>query len=160
MLKENQMKEEFDVQCIGLLQTSLHGWPRLFIILRGIKEILNLPGNNFLSLKYLSFRIIFEDFETFPFIKRPFRTGQNNRHNSVGPWGDNLMEVRFTVVEGSDFRDFDKWQLNRGWPSNTGLSVYAFKKTYFLSLGLLREVIFKVKGSKEYFNYSSTLTIF
>ena len=30
------------------------------------------------------------------------------------------MEVKFTVNKESDFRDFDRWPLNRGWPLNTG----------------------------------------
>jgi len=31
------------------------------------------------------------------------------------------MEVKFTVKnKGSDFRDFEWWPLNRGWPLNTG----------------------------------------
>ena len=34
---------------------------------------------------------------------------------------DRLIEVKITVIKGSNFRDFDNWPLNRRWPLNTGL---------------------------------------
>ena len=33
--------------------------------------------------------------------------------------GDRLKQVRITVIKESNFRDFDNWPLNRGWPLNT-----------------------------------------
>ena len=68
-------------------------------------------------------------FEWFPFTKWLFNTGQDNRNSSSGlskGWprplnrGDRLIEVKITVIKGSNFRDFDNWPLNRGWPLNTG----------------------------------------
>ena len=68
-------------------------------------------------------------FEWFPFTKWPFNTGQDNRNSSSGltkGWprplnrGDRLIEVKITVINGSNFRDFDNWPLNRGWPLNAG----------------------------------------
>ena len=38
--------------------------------------------------------------------------------------GDRLIEVKITVIKGSNFRDFDNWPLNRGWPLNTGSTVF------------------------------------
>ena len=68
-------------------------------------------------------------FDLFPFTKWPLNTGQDNRNSSSGlskGWprplnrGDRLIEVKITVIKGSNFRDFDNWPLNRGWPLNTG----------------------------------------
>ena len=78
-------------------------------------------------------------FEWFPFTKWPFNTGQDNRNSSSGlskGWprplnrGDCLIEVKIAVIKGSNFRGFDNWPLNRGWPLNTGPLIQV--RLYFL----------------------------
>ena len=54
-----------------------------------------------------------------------FNTGQDNKNSLLGlskGWcqplnkGDSLIEVRITVIKGSNFQNFDNWPLYRGWP--------------------------------------------
>ena len=68
---------------------------------------------------------------------------QDKRNSSLGlsiGWprplnrGDRLIQVSITVIKGRNFRDFDNWPLNRGWPLNTvplntGSTVFRFNKT-------------------------------
>ena len=45
--------------------------------------------------------------------------------------GDHLIEVKITVIKGSNFQDFDNWPLNRGWPLNTGSIVFLTRDVLF-----------------------------
>ena len=80
-------------------------------------------------------------FEWFPFRKWPFKTGQDNRNSLLGlskgcprplNRGDRLIEEKITIIKGHNFRDFDNWPLNGGWPLytvplNTGFTVIFFQ---------------------------------
>ena len=62
---------------------------------------------------------------------------------------DRLIHVKITVIKGSNFRDYDNWPFNRGWPLTTGSTVLLFtteKKigtsgnwSYFSMLGFLKQ---------------------
>ena len=76
-----------------------------------------------------------------------------------------VIHVRFTVIEGNDFRDFGRWSRNRVWPLNrsslnTGLTVtlrlmpYRWSSSIDCSLVFYQNILPKLRKNNTFLTFS------
>ena len=76
-----------------------------------------------------------------------------------------VIHVRFTVIEGNDFRDFGRWPRNRVWPLNrsslnTGLTVtlrlmpYRWSSSIDCSLVFYQNILSKLRKNNTFLTFS------